>query len=76
MVNDDNTVTARPVTAAYSENDKSAITSGLVAGDKVVVEGQLRLKDGTKVKVSGPLIDSSAAEAIESSGKTKSHDAI
>lgn len=76
MVNDDNTVTARPVTAAYSENDKSAITSGLVAGDKVVVEGQLRLKDGTKVKVSGPLIDSSAAEAIESSGKTKSHDDI
>ena len=76
MVNDDNTVTARPVTVARSENDNSAITSGLAAGDKVVVEGQLRLKDGTKVKASGPPSGDGAADAVASSGKTKSHDNI
>jgi multidrug efflux system membrane fusion protein len=53
-VNDNNTVEARPVTVAHSENDKSAITSGLAAGDKVVVDGQLRLKNGAHVKVSSP----------------------
>jgi len=75
LVCDDNTVMARPVTVAHSENDKSAITSGLAAGDKVVVEGQLRLKDGIKVKVSGPPVAVGAADAV-ASGKTKSHDDI
>jgi multidrug efflux system membrane fusion protein len=76
MVNDDNTVTARPVTVAHSENDKSAITSGLAAGDKVVVEGQLRLKDGTKVKMSSPPVAAGAAGTVATGGKTKSHDDI
>ena len=76
LVSDDNTVTARPVTVEHSENDRSAITSGLSTGDKVVVEGQLRLKDGAKVKVSSPLVAAGAADAVASSGKTKSHDDI
>ena len=70
MVNDDNTVVARPVTVAHSENDKSAITSGLAAGDKVVVDGQLRLKNGAQVKVSSLPSGAGATDTVVSSGKT------
>ena len=70
MVNDDNTVVARPVTVAHSENDKSAITSGLSPGDKVVVDGQLRLKNGAQVKVSSPPSGSGATDTVASGGKT------
>lgn len=70
MLNDDNTVVARPVTVAHSENDKSAITSGLAAGDKVVVDGQLRLKNGAQVKVSSPPSGAGATDAVASGGKT------
>ncbi len=76
MVNEDNTVMARPVTVAHSENDKSAITSGLAAGDKVVVEGQLRLRDGSRVKVSSPPGGADVTDAAASGGKTESHDNI
>ena len=70
MVNDDNTVVARPVTVAHSENDKSAITSGLSARDKVVVDGQLRLKNGAQVKVSSPPSGAGANDTAASGGKT------
>jgi multidrug efflux system membrane fusion protein len=70
MINDDNTVVARPVTVARSENDKSAITSGLAAGDKVVVDGQLRLKNGAQVKVSSPPSGAGATDTAASGGKT------
>jgi SOS-response transcriptional repressor LexA len=32
-------------------NDKTVIAEGLVAGDRVVVDGQLRLSNGTRVNV-------------------------
>ena len=75
-VKDDNTVIAQPVTVARSENDRSAITSGLAAGDRIVVEGQLRLKDGTRVKASTLPSNAGAADTLASDSKTKSHDDI
>lgn len=50
LVKPDNTVTLRNVTQA-GEADAShvVISKGLVAGDKVVTEGQFRLKEGAKV---------------------------
>jgi hypothetical protein len=35
-------------------NDKSVIAEGLAAGDRVVVDGQLRLGNGTRVTVQRP----------------------
>ena len=72
MVKDDNTVTARPVTVAHSENDESAITSGLAAGDKVVVEGQVRLKNGAQVKVTS----SAGGEHVATATDATAPDAI
>lgn len=57
VVGADNTVAMRPVTVALSAGDRSGVTAGLAAGDRVVVEGQVRLAEGMKV------IDTSAEAA-------------
>lgn len=44
------TVEMRPVGVALSEGDATAISQGLASGEKVVVEGQTRLKDGAAVR--------------------------
>ncbi|AZO62341.1 MAG: efflux RND transporter periplasmic adaptor subunit [Mesorhizobium sp.] len=49
VVKPDNTVEMRPVQVALTEGDNSAISQGLKGGEKVVVEGQTRLKDGATV---------------------------
>lgn len=51
VLNPDNTVSFRNVTVgAIVEND-TVVLKGLTAGEKVVTAGQLRLADGTAVKV-------------------------
>ena len=35
-------------------NDKTVVASGLAAGERVVVDGQLRLSNGTRVTVQAP----------------------
>ena len=39
----------RPVQVALTEGENSAISQGLKSGEKVVTEGQTRLKDGAAV---------------------------
>ncbi|MER8674019.1 MULTISPECIES: efflux RND transporter periplasmic adaptor subunit [unclassified Mesorhizobium] len=49
VVKPDNTVEMRPVQVALTEGENSAISEGVKSGEKVVVEGQTRLKDGASV---------------------------
>jgi multidrug efflux system membrane fusion protein len=49
LVKPDKTVTARPVTVGATEGDDSEITSGLNAGDVVVLTGVDKLQEGSKV---------------------------
>jgi multidrug efflux system membrane fusion protein len=49
VVKPDNTVEMRPVQVALTEGDNSAISQGLKSGERVVVEGQTRLKNGAAV---------------------------
>jgi multidrug efflux system membrane fusion protein len=51
VVKPDSTAETRPITAGPSENDATVVTSGLTAGETVVVNGQYRLKPGVKVTV-------------------------
>jgi multidrug efflux system membrane fusion protein len=46
IVRADNVAEARPVTVARSVDGKSVIASGLQPGDRVVTDGQLRLRSG------------------------------
>ena len=49
VIKPDNTVEMRPVQVALTEGENSAISQGLKSGERVVVEGQTRLKNGAAV---------------------------
>ena len=49
-VKPDHTVDARPVVVALTQNNVTSVSSGLSAGDTVVVDGQDKLQAGTKVQ--------------------------
>lgn len=51
LLNEDGTVTYKKVIPGRRLGDRYVILDGLKAGDKVVTEGQLRLRDGVKVNV-------------------------
>ncbi len=54
VVKADDTVEMRPVTTGLITDAETVITSGLKAGERVVTDGQLRLKAGAKVVLQAP----------------------
>ena len=54
IVNDDNTVSVRTVQTGPTDGEHVAITSGLSPGEKVVVDGVDRLRDGATVTIPPP----------------------
>jgi multidrug efflux system membrane fusion protein len=56
VLNDDNTVTQRPITLTRSVGEDAVVASGLQPGEKVVTDGTLQLRDGGKVDVRDSLI--------------------
>jgi multidrug efflux system membrane fusion protein len=51
LVKDDSTVELRLVRVGRTVGSKTVIAAGLAAGDRVVVDGQLRLGNGMRVNV-------------------------
>jgi len=51
LVGDDNKVTAKTVKIGSIDGDKVQIESGLTAGDRVVVDGTDRLRDGARISI-------------------------
>jgi len=51
VVKADDTVEPRPVTVGRLLPDGAVIDQGLAAGDRVVTDGQLRLRPGAKVEI-------------------------
>ena len=51
VVKDDMTVEMRPVTVRRAVGDDSVLDAGLEAGERVVIDGQLRLVPGAKVQI-------------------------
>lgn len=51
VIKQDNTVEIRNVHVAQTEQDLSAIDKGLAAGERIVVDGQYRLDQGTRVNL-------------------------
>lgn len=52
VLNADNTVTYRKVVLGRRFGNEYEVIDGVSAGDKVVIRGQIRLKDGVKVQIS------------------------
>jgi multidrug efflux system membrane fusion protein len=53
IVKSDKTAEQRPVKIAFTEGNMVAIESGLTPGEEVVIDGQDKLQNGTKVEVPG-----------------------
>jgi membrane fusion protein, multidrug efflux system len=54
VLNQDNTAKRSNVSVSATQEGIAVIGNGLKAGDRVVVDGQYRLTDGSKVKINGP----------------------
>jgi len=52
IVNQNETVTMKPVKVGQQDDTLAVITDGVAAGDKVVTTGFARLQDGSKVQIS------------------------
>jgi len=66
VIKPDNTVEARPVETGQEDRGQILVTKGLTAGDRVVLDGQLRLQPGAMVQ---PTDDKSAsASGIDANG--------
>jgi multidrug efflux system membrane fusion protein len=59
LVKEDQTVTVRPVRIGAAEGDDVAIEEGLAVGDRIVVEGAERLREGSKVELKSQAPDPS-----------------
>jgi len=53
LINADNTVSVRPIKTGATDGPVAAVESGLAPGDRVVVDGTDRLRDGAHVIVPG-----------------------
>jgi multidrug efflux system membrane fusion protein len=51
VVKSDNTVTVRPVKVGPIDAERTSIASGLALGERVVIDGSDRLKEGAKITV-------------------------
>jgi membrane fusion protein, multidrug efflux system len=51
LVNADSTVSVRPVKLGVTEGDHVEILSGLVPGDRIVIDGADKLRDGAKIVI-------------------------
>jgi multidrug efflux system membrane fusion protein len=63
VVNEDNTASVRPVTVITTFADTSAIAKGLKPGDRVVIDGTDKLKEGAKVAIAAETPAPDAAHA-------------
>jgi membrane fusion protein, multidrug efflux system len=50
----DNTVEPRPITTGATTSDRTIVTSGLAAGERVVTDGQYKLQTGASVTIIDP----------------------
>ena len=61
-VNDDETVTVRPVQVGPVQGETTVIEQGLVPGERVVTDGADKLRDGAKIEAIVPGADASASQ--------------
>ena len=63
VINGDSTVSVRPIKLGPTDGPMAAVNSGLAVGDRVVVDGGDRLRDGARVIVPGAQGQAPAAAA-------------
>jgi multidrug efflux system membrane fusion protein len=51
LINADNTVSVRPVQLGATDGDRAEVRSGLAPGDRIVIDGADKLREGAKVNI-------------------------
>jgi multidrug efflux system membrane fusion protein len=51
LVNADSTVSVRPIKIGVTDGDRVEVVSGLTPGDRIVIDGADKLRDGAKINV-------------------------
>jgi membrane fusion protein, multidrug efflux system len=81
LVNADNTVSVRKIDLGVTDGDRVEVRSGLQPGDKIVVDGADKLRDGAKINVraeatnpNAPAAGGAAAPGPEKAGKKRRSD--
>jgi membrane fusion protein, multidrug efflux system len=77
LVNADNTVSVRKIDLGVTDGDRVEVRSGLQPGDKIVVDGADKLRDGAKINVRAEAAGAGAPAAApgpEKAGKKQRSD--
>jgi len=69
LVNADSTVSVKPVKLGVTEGDRVEVLSGLSPGDRVVIDGADKLREGAKVIVRSPADAANPAAAANGNAK-------
>lgn len=75
LVNADSTVTVRPVKLGVTDGDRVEVLSGLNPGDRIVIDGADKLREGAKVVVRNPADAANPAGAAKGADKGAANDA-
>ena len=82
LINPDSTVSVRPIKLGVTDGERVEVTSGLAPGDRVVIDGADKLRDGAKINLRAEQPDANAPGAAtpgapppdKSGGKKKRSD--
>jgi membrane fusion protein, multidrug efflux system len=74
LVNADSTVSVRPVKLGVTEGERVEVISGLTPGDRIVIDGADKLRDGAKINVRTEADANKAADPSKSADPGKSAD--
>jgi multidrug efflux system membrane fusion protein len=69
LVNADSTVSVRKVTLGVTDGERVEVRSGLAPGDRIVVDGADKLRDGAKINVRTEASNNTAPGPAKSGGK-------
>jgi len=71
LVNADSTVSVRPIQLGATEGDRVEVLSGLTPGDRIVIDGADKLRDGAKINVRSEADPAKSADPQDKSGGKK-----
>jgi multidrug efflux system membrane fusion protein len=71
LVNADSTVSVRPVKLGVTDGDRVEVVSGLTPGDRIVIDGADKLRDGAKINVRSETDPGKPPDADKSGGKKR-----
>jgi membrane fusion protein, multidrug efflux system len=74
LVNADDTVSVRPVKLGVTAGDRVEVLSGLAPGDRIVIDGADKLRDGAKINVRAEANAGPPAAATNPPGQSSSQD--